>query len=134
MGILSAGELSGVNCPGGNLLVTVQYRVLVRGFAYSVWCHSDPAKERHSSRMFLADNHKTIDCSPDHSTIKTDEIHRLNLSSLLLYYNKRHKIYYISPKFNPILKLHNHITRYGNKLQVRRFKSSKFKIYLCIKV
>ena len=57
--------------------------------------------------------------------MKTEEIFKLNLSNILIDYDKRQKKDYVAPKFSHNIEYRNHNTRNGTNLQVKKFNRKK---------
>ena len=85
----------------------------------------------------LPHNHPTHVYFRDHSIMKIEEIHKLNLSAIMYEYSKRQKNDYISPKLGRNMEVHNHNTRQSSNLLVTRFNRSKSQnsfVYQSVKI
>ena len=69
--------------------------------------------------------------------MKFEEIHKLDLSTIMFENNKRQKNDYINPKFGRNMEVHNHNTRHSSNLQVTRINRSKSQnsiVYQSVKI
>ena len=81
--------------------------------------------------------HTTCDCFRKQSDMNVADTYELNLSSLQLDYNKKHKNDYISRNLNPIMDSHENNTRHGANLQIigfNRTQSQKSFVHQSVKV